>query len=144
MKEQEELSHFIKAQKMGIEIFRLFRDKTNDIGITTEIEDTIKRYETRLDELLQAYRKNYAAEVPEMTFWQKRAIGMTRMKLMCIKTDRKLVRFIAKNIAMGTTGALKFLEKVDSHNVERVSLLKNTVADFIETYAKFSRLLLVD
>lgn len=45
---------------------------------------------------------------------------------------------------MGTTGALKFLEKVENRHKERISLYKQTVQDYLNTYTKFSSMLLVD
>ena len=116
MKEQEEITHFIKGQKMGIEILKLFKKKTSDISIINELNSSIEVYEARLKELLELYRNSYNMSEPEMTFFQKRAIFFTKMELMTIKTDRKLIRYIAKTVSMGTTGALKFLEKVENRH----------------------------
>lgn len=52
MKEQEEITHFIKGQKMGIEILKLFKKKTSDISIINELNSSIEVYEARLKELL--------------------------------------------------------------------------------------------
>lgn len=144
MKEQEEITHFIKGQKMGIEILKLFKKKTSDISIINELNSSIEVYEARLKELLELYRNSYNMSEPEMTFFQKRAIFFTKMELMTIKTDRKLIRYIAKTVSMGTTGALKFLEKVENRHIERISLYKQTVQDYLNTYTKFSSMLLVD
>ena len=143
MKEQEEITHFIKGQKMGIEL-KLFKKKTSDISIINELNSSIEVYEARLKELLELYRNSYNMSEPEMTFFQKRAIFFTKMELMTIKTDRKLIRYIAKTVSMGTTGALKFLEKVENRHKERISLYKQTVQDYLNTYTKFSSMLLVD
>ena len=53
MKEQEEITHFIKGQKMGIEILKLFKKKTSDISIINELNSSIEVYEARLKELLE-------------------------------------------------------------------------------------------
>lgn len=74
MKEQEEITHFIKGQKMGIEILKLFKKKTSDISIINELNSSIEVYEARLKELLELYRNSYNMSEPEMTFFQKRAI----------------------------------------------------------------------
>lgn len=143
MKEKEELSHFIKAMKMGIEIFSQFRKKTNDLVVAKEIDATIDQYNFRLDELLTEYRNSYSKDSdPEITFMQKRAIMMVKMELMCKKTSRSLVRFIAKSTAMGAMGAYKFLDKVSYSSYERVIMYKNAIADFNTTYQKFTKLLL--
>lgn len=144
MKEQEEITHFIKGQKMGIEILKLFKKKTSDISIINELNSSIEVYEARLKELLELYRNSYNMSEPDMTFFQKRAIFFAKMELMTIKTDRKLIRYIAKTVSMGTTGALKFLEKVENRHKERISLYKQTVQDYLNTYTKFSSMLLVD
>ena len=85
MKEQEEITHFIKGQKMGIEILKLFKKKTSDISIINELNSSIEVYEARLKELLELYRNSYNMSEPEMTFFQKRAIFFTKMELMAIK-----------------------------------------------------------
>lgn len=68
MKEQEEITHFIKGQKMGIEILKLFKKKTSDISIINELNSSIEVYEARLKELLELYRNSYNMSEPEMTF----------------------------------------------------------------------------
>lgn len=143
MKEKEELSHFIKAMKMGIEIFSQFRKKTSDPSVVKEIDATIDQYNFRLEELMTEYRNSYTKDSdPELTFMQKRALMMVKLELMCKNTNRSLVRFIAKSIAMGTIGAYKFLDKVSYSSYERVIMYKNAISDFNTTYQKFTKLLL--
>lgn len=134
MTEIEEITHFIKAQHMGIEVFSVLNEKAKGLKVKEEFNNDIEILKTRLAELEDYYRKNFHSPLEPMTFFQKRAITMMRMKKCGVKTDKGLLRLALKSMAMGTVGALKYIEKLDFNDVERNRLIKATLQDYADIY----------
>lgn len=128
MKNKSALDHFYNAVSMGEIIFLDYMNRTMNTELKTLIGEIISSFKSQKEIIYKAIKKENPSFDDSLSFPQKNAILLEKIRTRMISDDFSLCLEMIKCINSAIIGSLKYLNKhKERFNVESLKIVKESM-----------------